>query len=82
MLWSLLWPVVWLAVTLLLGGLSGWYPYPFLDPRLVGAGGVATAAVGIAVALIGLAFLAGWVELRLPPFPRPTPETQAPATQG
>ena len=30
---SLLWPVVWLAYTLVHGAVSGWYPYPFLDVR-------------------------------------------------
>ena len=29
----LLWPLAWLAWTLAVGGLSGWYPYPFLDHR-------------------------------------------------
>ncbi|MCW2811777.1 MAG: hypothetical protein JWP61_2235 [Friedmanniella sp.] len=69
--WSLLWPVVWLGLTLLLGGLSGWYPYPFLDSRQVGAGGVVAACLGVALALVGLTFGVGGLEERLPPFPRP-----------
>nr|WP_052542094.1 Pr6Pr family membrane protein [Cryobacterium roopkundense] len=32
-LWSaLIFPVAWLAFTLARGAITGWYPYPFLDP--------------------------------------------------
>ena len=31
------WPVAWLGWTLLVGGLTGWYPYPFLDVGQEGA---------------------------------------------
>ena len=30
-LWSLLFPVLWLAYTLVRGAIWKWYPYPFLD---------------------------------------------------
>jgi hypothetical protein len=29
---ALIFPVVWLAVTYVRGALTGWYPYPFLEP--------------------------------------------------
>src|SRR5690606_28950316 len=29
--WALAWPVGWLVVTLVVGAISQWYPYPFLD---------------------------------------------------
>lgn len=30
--WSLVWPVAWLVYTVVVGAVTGWYPYPFLDP--------------------------------------------------
>ena len=59
-------PVVWILYTLIRGPLvtnpvtkaPWWYPYPFLDPHVVGGyGGVALYVVGIAVALGAVAAL-------------------------
>lgn len=47
---SLAWlayPVAWLAYTMIRGAISGWYPYPFLDPANGGYGSVALYIVGI-----------------------------------
>ncbi len=49
-----LWPLVWLAVMLVVGGLTGWYPYPFLDHRLHGWGHVAVVCAGIFVLFFAL----------------------------
>jgi len=47
---------------LIRGGVTGWYPYPFLDPAKVGGyGGVAVYAIGIAATFL----IAGWVLLAL-----------------
>jgi hypothetical protein len=47
---ALCWPLAWLAVTLLVGGVSGWYPYPFLDHREDdGVSGVVVSSIGITV---------------------------------
>jgi hypothetical protein len=62
----LVFPVAWILYTLVRGPLvtnpvtkdPWWYPYPFLDPHLVGGyGGVALYVVGIAVALGAVAAL-------------------------
>ncbi|TDW29302.1 Pr6Pr family membrane protein [Cryobacterium psychrophilum] len=59
--WKSLWlvliyPVVWLAFTLARGGVTDWYPYPFLDPALpAGWSGVALYIVGIAVFIVAVA---------------------------
>ena len=34
---AMLWPVAWLVWTLVVGAVSGWYPYPFLDVGEEGA---------------------------------------------
>jgi hypothetical protein len=47
---ALCWPLAWLTVTLLVGGVSGWYPYPFLDHREDdGVSGVVVSSIGITV---------------------------------
>lgn len=47
---ALCWPLAWLAVTLTVGSVSGWYPYPFLDHREDdGVTGVVVSSVGITV---------------------------------
>lgn len=56
----LLFPVAYLAYTLLRGPVVGWYPYPFLDPREAGYGAVAIACLGVAA---GIAAIAGLVAL-------------------
>jgi hypothetical protein len=62
----LVFPVAWILYTLVRGPLvtnpvtknPWWYPYPFLDPHVVGGyGGVALYVVGIAVALGAVAAL-------------------------
>lgn len=47
--YALLWPIGWLAYTLTIGTLRGWYPYPFLDVDRNGAGQVAVSCLAIAV---------------------------------
>lgn len=47
---ALAFPAVWIAVTMLRGALTGWYPYPFLEPdNPDGVAGIAAYIVGIAV---------------------------------
>ena len=53
--WSLLWPVLWLGYTFVVGALTGWYPYPFLDVGVEGLGQVALTCGAITVLFTGLA---------------------------
>jgi hypothetical protein len=58
---ALAFPAAYLVYTLLRGSVTGWYPYPFLNPANVGGyGGVAAYALGIFAAylLAGSALLA------------------------
>lgn len=58
-LWACAWPVAWLAYTFARGALVDWYPYPFLDLRVIDAG---TAAVNVGLVVGGtvLAALLLW----------------------
>jgi hypothetical protein len=70
---ALAFPIVWIGYTLVrapfitvpTSGASGWYPYPFLDPS--GPGGwpsVVLYIVGIAAAIIAVAFVVVWTGRR------------------
>lgn len=55
-------PVAWLTYTLYRAPIAHWYPYPFLDPSIVGSKfGVFAYIIGIAVAFIALAQLFAWI---------------------
>jgi len=55
LLW-LLFPIVYAIYALVRGGLTGWYPYPFLNPDVSGASSVVTTIVG----LFALGFALVW----------------------
>lgn len=56
LLW-LLFPIVYAIYALVRGGLTGWYPYPFLNPDVSGAGSVVTTIVALFV--LGLVLIWG-----------------------
>ena len=68
--YGLLWPVVWLVWTLVVGQVDGWVPYPFLDADDEGWGSVLAVCVGITVLFLLLFALYGWLDRRLRPTPR------------
>jgi hypothetical protein len=57
-------PLVYLVYTLLRGPVVGWYPYPFLDPRVNGYGTVALLTVFVAITIGLLAWLLAWMGTR------------------
>ncbi len=63
---ALIWPFAWLVVTLIMGGLRGWYPYPFLDIDQVGGGTVAIASLGIAALIFAGSALLWLGDRKLP----------------
>ncbi|GIL34619.1 Pr6Pr family membrane protein [Phycicoccus sp. DTK01] len=67
---ALLWPLLWTAWTLVVGGLSGWYPYPFLDHRRNGVGAVVVAVLGITVLFLLLFAAVVALDRRLRPASR------------
>lgn len=62
---SLLWlifPFLWTLYTFVRASITGWYPYPFLDPeRAGGILGVTLYVIGITAAFIMLSLLLAWI---------------------
>lgn len=50
---GLIWPTAWLVYTLVMGALTGWYPYPFVNVDVLGG-----RAVGLACGAIAVGFFA------------------------
>ncbi|MCW5874128.1 MAG: Pr6Pr family membrane protein [Anaerolineales bacterium] len=72
----LLFPLVYLAYTLVRGALVNWYPYPFLNPATAGGYG-AVALYSVAILAVFLAF--SWIVIRIatPAKPESTPKKKA-----
>ncbi|TWP37706.1 Pr6Pr family membrane protein [Leekyejoonella antrihumi] len=54
---SLIYPLAWIAYTLLRGAATGWYPYPFVNVRTHGYGVVTVNCIGIAALLLAISVL-------------------------
>ncbi len=67
LVWSLAWPLVWLAYTLVHGAITGWYPYPFIDAGELGYPATLFNAVVVTVLMIGVGAFCYLVDRRLPP---------------
>jgi hypothetical protein len=61
----LVYPLIWLAYTLIRGAVVSWYPYPFLDPANGGYGAVALTSVVILVAGAVVCLFYAWLGNRL-----------------
>jgi hypothetical protein len=68
--WSLLFPVLWFAYTLLRGAIWKWYPYPFVDVTTHGYGRVVLNAFLVTVVLAIVAALFALGDAKLPAAPR------------
>ena len=64
LLW-LVFPLVWIVVTLVRGAADGWYPYPFLDPANGGYGTVAVVVIAITIGFLVLAAVTAAIGDRL-----------------
>ncbi len=64
MWWALIYPLAWVGFSLVRGAMTGWWPYPFLDPTGPnGVTGVVVYVAGIAAFMAFNAFIAvliGW----------------------
>lgn len=59
MVW-LIYPIVYLAYSLIRGPLVDWYPYPFLDPRPEGYIPVIATSIAIAAGALIFALIMSW----------------------
>jgi hypothetical protein len=66
LVWSVLWPVLWIAWTLIHGAATDWYPYPFTDVVTLGYPAVLRNTGLIVLIAIALAFLLRRLDRRLP----------------
>jgi hypothetical protein len=57
----LVYPIVWVGLTLVRGAVDGWYPYPLLDPATDGYGGVAIWAAAFLVAILVVSLALIWL---------------------
>ncbi|MGC4043355.1 MAG: Pr6Pr family membrane protein [Armatimonas sp.] len=64
LLW-LLYPVAYLAYSLIRGAITGWYPYPFLNPHPNGYGAIALVALGLLILTLLLVWGVCWLSGQL-----------------
>jgi hypothetical protein len=62
---SPLYPLAWLAFTLIRGAVIGWYPYPFIDVTQLGYAKTILNCVWVALLFLGLAAAATALDTRL-----------------
>lgn len=61
-LYWLLFPFLWVIYTFIRAAMTGWYPYPFLDPNTAGGMvGVSTYVVGLTIFFVILCQLLAWI---------------------
>jgi hypothetical protein len=60
----LVFPLIWLAYTLVRGPIAAWYPYPFLDPANGGYGQVAIVSALVLIAGTGVCLAVAWAANR------------------
>lgn len=68
---ALAWPVVWFGYILVLGVVTGWYPYPFLEVPELGYPRVLLTALGVTILFLVLSALLLLLDRQLPQSPRP-----------
>jgi len=70
-LWWLVFPIVWLAYSIVRGSIVDWYPYPFMDPRsgiehAAGSWGAVIATIAVlTLFVIALALALQWLTSKL-----------------
>jgi len=72
--WAMIWPIAWLVYTFVHGGISRWYPYPFLDADRLGVGRAVVQSGVVAVIGVALGALLVLVDRRWPRRPLQPPD--------
>lgn len=60
LLW-IIYPIAYVAYSLIRGAIVGWYPYPFLNPEVKGFGAVAVTVLGLVVLGVLLILAVTWL---------------------
>jgi hypothetical protein len=50
-------PAAWTVYTFARGAVTGWYPYPFIDPEVHSAGGLIVNCAAILIGFVAVAAL-------------------------
>lgn len=61
---GLLWisyPLLYVAYSLIRGSITGWYPYPFLNPTINGYGALVVPVVGLLILGVGIIAIVTWL---------------------
>ncbi|USQ78547.1 Pr6Pr family membrane protein [Ornithinimicrobium faecis] len=74
---SLIWPIAWLIVTLILGAVRDWYPYPFLNVTEHGYVQVLLTSLAVTGAFLVLVIAVRLAEKLLPAAPRAPRSSQS-----
>ena len=61
MFWWLVFPLIYLIYSLLRGAALNWYPYPFLNPHIIGGYGLVTL---YCIGILGAFLILGWLLMR------------------
>ncbi|TAK70290.1 MAG: hypothetical protein EPO13_04935 [Actinomycetota bacterium] len=67
--WALIYPLLWLAYTLIRGAQLQWYPYPFIDVTAHGYGQVAVNCLAVTVLFVVLGLVLRLLDRALPAVP-------------
>ncbi len=62
--WAIVWPPLWLGWTLIIGAITGWYPYPFLNAGVLGYPRVLVTSLVVTVVFLVLIGLVAVVDRR------------------
>jgi hypothetical protein len=65
LLWSLAWPGIYFVYSLIHGGITGWYPYPFVDIGKIGYPSALLNLAVVAVLLLVVGTIFVWLDTRL-----------------
>ena len=63
--WATVYPLAWVAFTLIRGSVDDWYPYPFIDVATHGYARVTLNVAFVALLLLGLGAVFVWLDRRL-----------------